>query len=315
MLDVIIIGSGPAGLTAAIYAARAGLSSIVFAGSALGGQMAVTDLIENYPGFPEGIGGMELAQKMQQQVERFEVDVEMDEVADVELSDRLFTVRTRGGGEHLAKSVIVASGSSPRKLGVPGEESFAGKGVSYCATCDGFFYRGKEVAVVGGGNSALEEALFLTHFARQVSIIHRRDKSRADDLIVRRAEDHDSIELRMNSVVHEILGGDQGVTGLRVEKLTTGEAVTVPVDGVFIYVGHIPQVGFLGGQLELDERNYIKTTANQRTSLAGVFAAGDVQVPIFRQVATAVGSGARAAIEAERFLAELEGREQPARTW
>jgi len=315
MLDVIIIGSGPAGLTAAIYAARAGLSSIVFAGSALGGQMAVTDLIENYPGFPEGIGGMELAQKMQQQVERFEVDVEMDEVAEVELSDRPFTVRTRGGGEHLAKSVIVASGSSPRKLGVPGEESFAGKGVSYCATCDGFFYRGKEVAVVGGGNSALEEALFLTHFARKVSIIHHRDKFRADDLMVRRVEDHDSIDLRMDSVVQEILGDDQGVTGLRIEKLTPGEAVTVPVDGVFIYVGHIPQVGFLGGQLELDERNYIKTTANQRTSLAGVFAAGDVQEPIFRQVATAVGSGARAAMEAERFLAELEGREQPARTW
>ncbi len=315
MLDVIIIGSGPAGLTAAIYTARAGLSSILFAGSALGGQMAVTDLIENYPGFPEGIGGMELAQKMQQQAERFEVGVEMDEVAEVELSDRPFTVRTRGGGEHLTKSLIVASGSSPRKLGVPGEESFAGKGVSYCATCDGFFYRGKEVAVVGGGNSALEEALFLTHFARQVSIIHRRDKFRADDLMVRRVEDHDSIELSMNSVVQEILGDDQGVTELRVEKLTTGEVVTVPVDGVFIYVGHIPQVGFLGGRLESDERNYIKTTANQRTSLAGVFAAGDVQEPIFRQVATAVGSGARAAMEAERFLAELEGREQPARTW
>jgi thioredoxin reductase (NADPH) len=315
MLDVIIIGSGPAGLTAAIYTARAGLSSILFAGSALGGQMAVTDLIENYPGFPEGIGGMELAQKMQQQAERFEVGVEMDEVAEVELSDRPFTVRTQGGGEHLTKSLIVASGSSPRRLGVPGEESFAGKGVSYCATCDGFFYRGKEVAVVGGGNSALEEALFLTHFARKVSIIHRRDKFRADDLMVRRVEDHDSIELRMNSVVQEILGDDQGVTGLRVEKLTIGEVVTVPVDGVFIYVGHIPQVGFLGGQLELDERNYIKTTANQRTSLAGVFAAGDVQEPIFRQVATAVGSGARAAMEAERFLAELEGREQPARTW
>lgn len=218
MLDVLIIGSGPAGLTSAIYAARAGLSLKVFAGSALGGQMAVTDLIENYPGFPEGIGGMDLTQKMQQQAERFGVNIEIDEVVEVGLSGSPFTVRTRGGGEHLAKSIIVASGSSPRKLGVPGEESFAGKGVSYCATCDGFFYRGKEVAVVGGGNSALEEALFLTHFAQKVSIIHRRDEFRADDLVVTRVEDHDSIEMRMNSVVQEIMGGDQGVTGLQIDR-------------------------------------------------------------------------------------------------
>jgi thioredoxin reductase (NADPH) len=315
MLDVLIIGSGPAGLTAAIYAARAGLSLKVFAGSALGGQMAMTDLIENYPGFPEGIGGMDLTQKMQQQAERFGVNVEIDEVVEADLSGSPFTVRMRGGSEHLAKSIIVASGSSPRKLGVPGEESFAGKGVSYCATCDGFFYRGKDVAVVGGGNSALEEAMFLTHFAQKVSIIHRRDEFRADDLVVSRVEDHDKIELMMNSVVQEILGGDQGVTGLQIENSASGEVVTVPVDGVFIYVGHIPQVGFLGGQLDLDERNYIKTAANQRTSLPGVFAAGDVQEPTYRQVATAVGSGAKAAMEAEKYLAQLEGREQPERTW
>jgi thioredoxin reductase (NADPH) len=311
MEELIIIGSGPAGFTAGIYAGRAQLSPLLITGSAPGGQMALTSEIENYPGFPQGLSGQELTQLMQQQAERFGTRVQMDEVTAVELSTHPFKVTTYGE-EYEAKALVVATGTSPRKLGAPGEAEFRGRGVSYCATCDGFFDQGRQVVVVGGGDSALEEAIFLTKFASPVYVVHRRDRLRAEKVFQERAFRNEKIEFVWDSVVTEILGEGK-VTGVRIKNVKTDEESTLEANGVFIYVGTIPNTGFLEGQLELDERGYIITNRQCHTSVPGVFAAGDVQEQVLKQVSTAVGSGAMAAMEAEKFIAELEDRAYPER--
>ena len=312
MEELIIIGSGPAGFTAGIYAGRAQLAPLLITGSAPGGQMALTSEIENYPGFPQGLSGQELTQLMQQQAERFGARVQMDEVTAVDLSTHPFKV-TAYGDEYEAKALVIATGTSPRKAGVPGEAEFTGRGVSYCATCDGFFFQDRQVVVVGGGDSALEEAIFLTKFATQVSVVHRRNRLRAEKVFQERAFRNEKIKFVWDTVVTEILG-DGKVTGVRLKNVKTEEESTLEADGVFIYVGTIPNTGFLKGQLELDERGYIATNRQGHTSVPGVFAAGDVQERVLKQVSTAVGSGAMAAMEAEKFMAELEDRVYPERT-
>ena len=312
MENLIIIGSGPAGWTAGVYAGRARLSPLLITGSAPGGQMALTSEIENYPGFPQGLSGQELTQLMQQQAERFGTRVQMDEVTAIELSNHPFKVTTYGD-EYETKSLIIVTGTSPRKLGVPGEAEFRGRGISYCATCDGFFYQDRQVVVVGGGDSALEEAIFLTKFARQVHAVHRRNRLRAEKVFQERAFRNEKIEFVWDSVITEILGEGK-VAGVRLKNVKTEEESTLEADGVFIYVGVIPNTGFLGGQLELDDRGYIVTNRQCHTSMPGVFAAGDVQERVLKQVSTAVGSGAMAAMEAEKFIAELEDRAYPERT-
>jgi len=311
MEKLIIIGSGPAGLTAGIYAGRAQLSPLLVTGSALGGQMALTSEIENYPGFPQGISGQELTQLMQQQAERFGTKVQMDEVTAVELSTHPFKVTTYGE-EYEAKALIIATGTSPRKLGVPGEAEFTGRGVSYCATCDGFFYRDRQVVVVGGGDAAIEDAIFLTKFANRVYVVHRRNRLRAEKVFQERAFRNEKIDFVWDSVVREILG-DGSVTGVRLRNVKTEEESVLEADGVFIYVGSIPNTRFLEGQLELDDRGYIVTDRRCHTSVPGVFTAGDVQERALKQISTAVGSGAMAAMEAEKFIAELEDRAYPER--
>jgi thioredoxin reductase (NADPH) len=312
MENLIIIGSGPAGWTAGIYAGRAQLEPLLITGRATGGQMALTSEVDNYPGFPRGTTGQELAQLMQQQAERFGTRVQMDEVTAVQLSNHPFKVTTYGG-EVEAQALIVATGTSPRKLGVPGEAEFTGRGVSYCATCDGFFYQGRKVVVVGGGDSAIEEALFLTRFASQVYVVHRRSRLRAEKVFQERALRNEKIQFVWDSVVMEIMG-DGKVTGVRLKSIKTEEESVLEADGAFVYVGVIPNTGFLEGQLERDERGYIVTDRLCHTSVRGVFAAGDVQERVLKQIATAVGSGAMAAMEAEKFIAELEDRAYPERT-
>ncbi len=313
MEEVVIIGSGPAGLTAAIYAGRSQLSPLLITGNALGGQAATTSEVENYPGFPDGIGGMELTQLMQQQAERFGTRVQMDEVVEANLRQHPFVIKTYGA-TYETKSLIIATGVSPRLLGVPGEDLFKGRGVSFCATCDGFFYKDKVVAVVGGGDAAVEEAIYLTRFASKVYVIHRRNRLRAQKVVQQRAFENDKIELVWDSVVAEVLG-QQTVTGVRIKNVKNGEESTLAVDGMFTYVGTVPNTRLFEGQLELDERGYITTDHRMHTSVPGVFAAGDVQERALRQVATAVGSGAIAAMEAEKFIAELEGQAYPDRQW
>jgi thioredoxin reductase (NADPH) len=308
---VIIIGSGPAGLTAGIYASRAQLEPLLIAGYLLGGQPTLTHVVENYSGFPEPIPGQELAQLMQRQAERFGARILQDEVMGVDLSNRSLKVQTRGES-YQAEALIIATGVGLRKLGVPGEEELAGRGVSYCAVCDGFFYQDKRVAVVGGGDSAVKEAIFLTRFAEQVTVIHRRNRLRATQILQQRAFDNERIDFLWDSVAREIVG-QQAVTGVRVENVKSGEFSLVPVDGVFIYVGFTPNTKFLKGELELDEQGYIVADERGHTSRRGVFAAGDVRQGVLRQVATAVGSGAVAAMEAEEYIAELEGRSYPPR--
>ncbi len=303
--NLLIIGGGMAGFTAAVYAGRALLEPLVLVGPAPGGQTATTDLMENFPGFPEGIPGHVLAQKVQEQAERFGARIVMDEVREVDFSRRPFLVRT-WDKEYKARAVIVATGAAPRRLGVPGEDRFIGRGVSFCATCDGFFYRDKEVVVVGGGDAALDEGLFLTRFARQVTIVHRRDQLRAQKLLQQRAFANERIRFVWNSVVTEILG-ETRVTGVRLRNVKTGEEQVLPADGVFVYIGMNPNTALFRGQLALDENGYIITDKRQRTNIPGVYAAGDVQDPWFRQSVIAAASGAAAAMDAERFLAEQEG--------
>jgi thioredoxin reductase (NADPH) len=313
MDNLIIIGSGPAALSAAIYAGRANVAPSVISGKDLGGSMALTERVENYPGFPEGVGGFELAQRMKQQAERFGAQVVMDEVVEVDLSTRPFKVKTHGG-DHAANALIVATGRSPRKLGVPGEAEFVGRGVSSCATCDGYFYQDQKVVVVGGGDAAVKEALFLTKFASEVLVVHRRDRLRAEKVVEERAISNDKIHFVWNTMVTEIIG-DGDVSGVRLRDVTTGEESTLEVQGVFIFVGHVPNTELFVGQLELDEAGYIVTDERQMTSVEGVLAAGDVQEGIAWQIATAVGSGARAAMQAEEFIADLEGQGHPKRDW
>lgn len=311
MEEVVIIGSGPAGLTAAIYAGRSQLSPLLITGNALGGQAASSSEIENYPGFPNGISGSELMQLIQQQAERFGARVEMDEVVEVNLRRHPFFITTYGN-TYEAKTVIIATGVAPRLLGVPGEDKFKGRGVSYCATCDGFFYKDKTVIVVGGGDSALNEAIYLTRFASKVYIVHRRHEWRAQKIAQERALQNSKIEPVWDSVVTEVLG-DEHVTGVRIKNVKTGLESVIPADGMFSYVGNVPNTRWFAGQLELDEQGYIVTDRRMHTSVPGVFAAGDVQERVLRQVATAVGSGAIAAMEAEQFIAEMEGRAYPPR--
>jgi thioredoxin reductase (NADPH) len=304
--DLIIIGGGPAGLTAAIYAGRARIKTLVLAGSLPGGQPANTDIVENFPGFPDGITGAELAQRFQSQAQRFDAQVAMDSVnvTEVDFSARPFTIHTHGM-TYQAQAVIVATGAVPRRLGVPGEDKFFGRGVSACATCDGFFYQDKRVVVVGGGDSALAEGIFLTRFARQVIIVHRRDELRATKIYQEQALANPKIRLVWDTVVEEVLG-DQTVNGVRVRNVKTGESSVIETDGVFMYVGMEPTTEIFAGQLELDEQGYIVSDHRQQTNVPGVFVAGDVQDPLYRQVVIAAGSGAIAAMEAEKFLAAIE---------
>ncbi|GAB4155709.1 MAG: thioredoxin-disulfide reductase [Candidatus Promineifilaceae bacterium] len=302
---VIIIGSGPAGLTAALYTARATLNPLVIVGNQMGGQISITYEVENYPGFPEGTTGPELAERMQQQAERFGARYEYDEVVAVDFSKGSpFYVKTYNN-EYLADAVIVTAGASPRRLGIPGEEDFIGRGVSYCATCDGFFFRGKDVVVVGGGDSALEEGLFLTKFANQVKIIHRRDQLRAGPVLQKRAETNEKLSFVWNTVVNQI-SGNGVVQQVEMTNLKTGETRTIPTDGVFIFIGHYPNSKFLEGQVAMDEHGYVITDELMRTSVPGVFAAGEIQDPVYRQIATSVGQGCAAAMQAEKWLSERE---------
>jgi thioredoxin reductase (NADPH) len=303
---VIIIGSGPAGLTSALYAGRALLQPLVIVGNQLGGQISITSEVENYPGFPDThLTGPDLVNLMVKHAERFDARFEYDEVVEVDFSGGSpFYLKTHGK-EYEAEAVIITSGASPRRLGVPGENEFIGRGVSYCATCDGFFFRGKDVIVVGGGDSALEEGIFLTKFAGKVGIIHRRDELRAGQTLQRRALANEKVAFTWDTVVEEIVG-DGMVTAVNTRNLKTGAMDQVATDGVFIYIGHYPNSRFLEGQLVMDEHGYVVTDRLMRASVPGIFAAGEIQDPIFRQIATSVGQGCAAAMQCERWLSERE---------
>ena len=311
MEEVVIIGSGPAGMSAAIYAGRSQLAPLVITGNALGGQAASTSEIENYPGFPNGSSGAELAQLMQQQAEHFGARFQMDEVTEVTLREHPFVVKTYGA-TYQAKALIVATGVSPRLLGVPGETELKGRGVSYCATCDGFFYKDRMVVVVGGGDAAVEEAMFLTRFASKVYIVHRRNRLRAQKVLQERALANNKLEFVWDSAITEVVGTDN-VTGVRVRNVKTGKETVLQVDGMFTYIGNVPNTKLFDGKLELDLQGYIVADRSMHTSVAGVFAAGDVQEHVLKQVATAVGTGAIAAMEADKFISELEGQAYPER--
>lgn len=301
--DLMIIGGGPAGLTAALYGARGGLDTIVLEPGAPGGQAGKTDRIENYPGFPEGINGFDLAMKFSEQAQRFGARIEMAAVEGVELNSEIKKARS-SNGQFAARAVIIATGARPRPLGVPGEKEFLGRGVSYCATCDGAFFRDKKVAVIGGGDSAVEEALFLTRFARQVTIIHRRDALRATRVLQDRARDNAKISFHWNTVVEAIKGTGR-VQSLHLRDVKSNATREEAFDGVFIFIGLEPNTGFLGEALTLDAGGYIVTREDLATSVPGVFAAGDVRSKEYRQVSTAVGDGAVAAMAVERYLANL----------
>lgn len=297
---LLILGSGPAGLVAALYAARADLKPLVLTGIELGGQAALTNTIENYPGFPEGIGGAQLGELFQKQAEHFGARMAFDGAEQVDLSKRPFLIKT-ASGKVLTDSLIIATGATPNHLNIPGEKEFTGKGVSYCATCDGYFFKNKKVAVIGGGDSALEEGLFLTRFAELVTIVHRRDEFRASALLQKRAKENPKIRFLMDTIPVEIKGNDK-ITGLQVKNVKTGSVNVEEFDGVFIFIGHTPNSSMFKGQLELDEKGYIIADMLMRTSVPGVFAAGEVADPHFRQVITSAGMGAAAAIQAGRFL-------------
>ncbi|HEX9244411.1 MAG TPA: thioredoxin-disulfide reductase [Anaeromyxobacter sp.] len=301
---LVIIGSGPAGYTAAIYAARANLKPLLIEGLHPGGQLTITSEVENYPGFPEAILGPQLMEQMKKQAERFGTRFEAGEVTRVDLSKRPFQLWL---DDRLirAQVVIVATGASAKWLGIPSEKQYQGRGVSACATCDGFFFRGVEVAVVGGGDTAMEEATFLTKFATKVHVVHRRDELRASKIMAERARTNAKIQLQLSSAVEEILGDGKAVTGVRLRSTKDGKTRELPLKGVFMGIGHVPNTGLFKGQLEMNEVGYLQvrlpTTA---TSVRGVFAAGDVADPSYRQAVTAAGSGCQAAIDAERFLGE-----------
>jgi thioredoxin reductase (NADPH) len=306
---VLIIGSGPAGYTAAIYAARANLAPILVQGLQPGGQLSITTDVENYPGFAEVIQGPWLMEQMAAQAANCGAELVFDSITAVDLSRRPFACAADSGDLYAAETLILATGAQARWLGLPSEQKFAGHGVSACATCDGFFFRNKRVAVVGGGNTAVEEALYLSHIASHVILIHRRDQLRAEKVLQDRLFRNPKVEIIWNSVVDQILGQEHplAVTGLRLRNVRTGEVSELPIDGVFIAIGHDPATGLVKGQLEMDREGYVITAPDSTvTSRPGVFAAGDVQDKIFRQAVTAAGSGCMAALEAEKFLAGLD---------
>ena len=307
--NVIIIGSGPAGLTAALYGARANLNPLVFTGAEIGGQVSISSEVENYPGFPEGVTGPELVERFHKQAERFGARLEYGEVTEVNLDDEPFQVKSYDK-EYRAWAIIVATGASPRKLGVPGETELTGRGVSYCATCDGFFFRNKEVVVVGGGDSALEEGVFLTKFASRVHVIHRRDQLRAGATLQERARRNPKIDFVWDTIVTEI-NGNGAVESVQLQNVKSGQVSALPAEGVFVYVGHYPNSRLFKGKLEMDEHGYLVIDRRTRTSVPGVFGAGEIADPVFRQVVSSAGEGCKAAIEAERYLAALEDRAYP----
>lgn len=302
--NVIIIGAGPAGFSAALYAARAELKPLVLTGTQLGGQAALTDHIENYPGFPDGIGGGELSELFQKNAERFGAQVLFDTVTKVDFSKSPFQVSTYDK-QFFTRSVIVCSGASPRKLGIPGETELRGRGVSYCATCDGWFFKNKSVAVIGGGDSALEEGLFLTRFASSVTIIHRRAELRASAILQKRAQKNEKIKFIWNSVA-EGINGTEAVESLTIKNVQSGEKSTLEAEGVFIFIGHQPNTELFKDFLEMDEKGYLIVDERMRTSIPGIFAAGEVADAHYRQVITSAGMGAAAAIEATRYLENLQ---------
>ncbi len=315
--DVVILGGGPTGLTAAIYAARANLHPLVIEGSQAGGQLMLTTLVENYPGFPEGILGPELMQAMRAQAERAGAELLPEDAVGVNFSRRPFVVRTQSGQEVTGRAVIVATGASAKMLGLPSEERFLGRGVSTCATCDGFFFRSRDVIVVGGGDTALEEVLYLANLARSVTVVHRRHELRASKVLQERAFQQPKVRFIWNSEVAEILG-DEKVTGLRLRDRTTGEVTAHTTDGVFIAIGHQPNVDIFRGALEMDHEGYIIVKERRMSSVPGVFVAGDVHDHVYRQAVTAAGFGAMAAIDAARWLQaagdEPQGAVQTVRT-
>jgi thioredoxin reductase (NADPH) len=302
--DLVIIGGGPAGLTAGLYAARARLNTLLIDKLALGGQILVTDWIENYPGFPEGLSGYELAQKLTEQARRFELQIETREVIAVELSEQIkkikFSDRTI-----TAHTVIIATGASPKKLGVPGENTFYGKGVSFCATCDAPFFRDRVVAAIGGGDTAVQESIFLTKFVKKVYLIHRRDQLRAAAILQERALANEKIEFVWDSVLTSIDGGLTNVEKVTIQNIKTGAVKQIPVDGCFIWVGILPNTQFLGDMVELDEFGFVRANHHMETSVPGVFAAGDVRNTPLRQIVTAVGDAAIAAFSAEHYITNL----------
>jgi thioredoxin reductase (NADPH) len=301
--DLVIIGSGPSGLAAALYAARANLKPLVITGNELGGQIATTSEVENYPGFT-GETGPELVEVFQAQADRFGAETKFDWIQKVDLSQRPFKL-TGSDGDFYARALIIATGASFRKLGVSGEEEFTGRGVSYCATCDGFFFRDKKIVMIGGGDSALEEAIFLTKFASKVTIIHRRDELRAGFVLEKRARNNEKIEFIWDTVVEKI-NGEEKVTSLDLKNVKTGETWTHEADGVFVAIGHIPNSDLFKDQLDIDDQGYLITDKYHQTNVEGVWAAGEIADPVFRQAITSAGMGAAAAIAAERWLSEHE---------
>jgi thioredoxin reductase (NADPH) len=297
---VLIIGSGPAGLTAAVYAARADLAPVMIEGFERGGQLMLTTDVENYPGFPDGIMGPDLMEQFRKQAERFGTRIVTSDVTRVDLSERPFRAWV-DESEYQAQAVIISTGASARWLGVPGEAELRGFGVSACATCDGFFFRDRAIAVAGGGDSAMEEALFLTKFASRVTIIHRRDEFRASKIMAHRALEHPKIDVIWNTVIEDVVG-DGAVTSLRLRDVLTGDTSDLAVDGLFVAIGHTPNTDIFKGQIELDDAGYIVTNGNTMTSVEGVFAAGDVVDKVYRQAITAAGMGCSAAMDAERWL-------------